>query len=138
VSNMPIVTPADEDLNKVIASAVNARVEAAVMSALAGDETIGRMVTAALRQAVEVPDPDRQYGKIRVPFLNHLIQTAMREATKRAVEKVLIEEAEAIEDECRKAIKRQAAGIAATLAGQLQDAAAKSYGVSVTLKYPGV
>ena len=133
--NQQIVTPVDQDLNKVIASAVNARVEAAVAEALAGDSTIGAMVVAALQQPVEVPSRNG-YGKDRVLFLNHLISSAIREAAKSAVQKVLIEEQQTIEDEVRKHIRRHAPEFAAQMAGQLVDAASKSHGVSVTLRMP--
>lgn len=129
---MSQVTPANEDLNQIIASAVNARVEGAVLAALAGDETIGAMVVAALQQQVEVPSRGG-YGKDRVVFLNHLIASAIRSAAKRAVEQVMIDEAQTIEDEVRKHIKRQAPEIAQKLAGQLADAASQTYGITVEL-----
>lgn len=130
------ITPPSEDLNKIITSAVNARVEAAVTAALAGDDTIGAMVVAALQQPVEVPKRDG-YGKTQVPFLNHLMSSAIRDAAKRAVERVLVDEQATIEEEVRKHIKRLAPEIAQRMAGQLAETAGKSYGVSVQLKLPG-
>lgn len=133
---MTMTEPITDDLNRVISAAVNARVETAVMEALSGDQTIGKMVVAALQQHVEVPTGNG-YGKARVPFLNHLLQTTIRKAAEAAVAKVLVDEATLIEEEVRKHLKRQAPEIAATLAGNLVDAASKSYGVNVTLRMPG-
>jgi hypothetical protein len=131
-----MTTAIEGDLNGVITAAVNARVEAAVMEALAGDATIGRLVVAALQQPVEVAKSDG-YGKVRVPFLNHLMSATIREAAKQAVARVLVEEQQAIEEEVRKHIRRSAPEIAAKMAGQLVEASSKSYGVSVTLRLPG-
>ena len=129
-------TPVTEDLNKVIMSAVNARVEASVAAALMGDETVGRMVVAALQQPVEVTKPGG-YGKVSVPFLNHLMSSAIRSAAENAVKRVLVDEAQNIEDEVRKHIKRHAPEFAAVMAGQLVEQASKGYGVAVTLRLPG-
>lgn len=125
----------DGDLNELIKTAVNARVEASVLEALSGDETIGKMVVAALQQVVEVPSSG--YSKAKVTFLNHLLTSTIRAATKNAVEKVLVEEQQLIEDEVRKQIRKNAPEIAAAMAGQLAETAAKGYGVSVSLRLPG-
>jgi D-aminopeptidase len=126
----------DGDLNTVIQAAVTARVESAVLEALSGDETIGRMVAAALQQVVEVKT-DGGYRTAKVPFINHLIATAIRDATKAAVARVLTEEAPTIEDEVRRHIKRAAPEFAAKMVGQVVEAASKNYGVQVTLRMPG-
>lgn len=126
--------PVEGDLNATITAAVNARVEAAVLAAFSGDGTLGRYVTAALQRPVEVPDPDRSYGKRKVPFAHHLIEQAIRDAAKAAVQKVLTEDAALIEDEVRKHIKRAAPDIAARMVGAVSDVAAKGYGIQVSLR----
>lgn len=125
----------EDDLNKTIRSAVNARVEAAVMAALSGDEVIGAMVAAALQQQVEVPS-ERGYGKEKVPFMVHAVRSAIRSATKDAVAKVITEETPLIEDEVRKAFKRSAATLADSLVSSLAESCRSAYGVSVELRLP--
>lgn len=123
----------NDDLNSVITSAVNARVEAAVASALAGDEVIGRYVTAALQRPVEVPSSNG-YGKDRKPFLSHVIEQAVRDATKVAVQKFITEEAQTFEDEVRKHVRRAAPDMAAQMVGALVQTASKGYGIQVSLR----
>ena len=127
--------PITDDLNNVISAAVNARVETAVLEALSGHETIGKMVVAALQQPVEVQSRNG-YGKDKVPFLNHLLSSTIRAAAENAVRAVLVEEQQNIEDEVRKHIRRQAPEIAQKMAGQLVEAASKSYGINVSLRMP--
>ena len=123
----------EADLNTTIASAVNARIEAEVFAALAGDETIGRYVTAALRRPVEVP-ARTGYGKDKVPFLSHVLESSFRDATKAAVARVLEEEQPKIEEEVRKALRRNVASIATELASSLTAAAQNTYGVKIDLQ----
>lgn len=123
----------EDDLNSVIASAVNARVEAAVAAALSGDDVMGRYVTAALQRQVEVPSRGG-YGKDRVPFLSHVIESAVRDATKVAVQKFLADEHEVLELEVRKALRRSAPEIAATMVGQVAKVAGSGYGIQVSLR----
>lgn len=120
------------DLNQTIAAAVNARIEAEVMKALSGDETIGRFVTSALRQTVEVKN-SRSYQTEQVPFLTVVLRDAIQKATKAAVQTVIAEDIGLIEDEVRKALRRDIRRISETLASSLADAAAKTYGVDVHL-----
>lgn len=128
-----MTTEVEGDLNAVIASAVNARIEAAVAQALSGDEVMGRYVTAALQRQVEVPSRNG-YGKDRVPFLSHVIEQAVRDATKRAVEKYLVEEHDALEAEVRKALRRSAPAIAEKMVGQVAEVASRGYGIQVSLR----
>lgn len=121
------------DLNAVIVNAVNARVEAAIVTAFSGDDVMGRYVTAALRRPVEVPD-GVGYGKKRVPFLSHMIEQAVRDAAKVAVQRFLAEEVESLEEEVRKAVKRTAPAMAEKMVGQLAAQAAKGYGIQVSLR----
>lgn len=120
------------DLDKTITAAVNARVEAEMMKALSGDETIGAFVTAALRQTIEVT-ASNGYGKERVPFLTATLRNAIRAATKDAVQRFIAEEMESIESEVRKALRRNLASIADALTTNIVEGAKNGYGISVNL-----
>lgn len=120
-----------QDLNSTITHAINARIEAAIAEAFVTDEFMGRYVTAALQQQVEVRDG---YDRRKVPFLNHVLSEAIREATKAAVARWLRENGQQIEDEVAKALRRETKNIAAALTKTLTDVADKTYGVSVDLK----
>lgn len=124
----------DLDLNATIAAAVNARIEATVLSALAGDEVIGALVSAALNQEVEIK---RDYKTSKTTWLKHTVAASIREATKLAIAKIIAEEQPLIEDEIRKAFRRQASEFANGIAKSLVDKAGNAYGVSVELKLPG-
>jgi hypothetical protein len=124
------------DLNETIRSAVNARVEAEVTKALAGDEVIGALVTAALQQTVEVPARGGGYGKEKVPFMTQVVRKAIQGATQAAVAKVIEQEAPLIEEEVRKAFKRNAGAMAEGMVASLSERAASNYGVTVELKLP--
>lgn len=121
------------DLNQTIVSAVNARVEAEMMKALSGDETIAAFVTAALRQAVEVKNP-RTYSTTKEPFLTNVLRGAIQEAAKAACKRLIAEELPNIEDEIRKALRRDVKRIASTLTESLASAADKAYGFDVKLE----
>lgn len=118
------------DLNQTITAAVNARIEAEVMKALSGDDTIGRFVTAALQQPVEVKD-GRTYRTERVPFLTLTLRQAIQEATKAAVVRLVAEETPKIEDEIRKALRRDIPGIAAGLTEGVTKTVQRGYGINV-------
>lgn len=126
------------DINAVIAGAVNARIEAEVVAALAGDAVIGQFVAAALNQQIELEDRSRSYQKIKTTFIANVLRKAIQEATQAAVANVILEELPTIEAEVRKALKRDIAGIAAGLAKTLEDVAKKAYGINVamTLRMP--
>jgi hypothetical protein len=125
-----------QDLNTVIASAVNARIEAQVAEALAGDAMIGKYVAAALGQTVEIPSRNG-YGKDKVTFLKAVLDKATQAATKAAVERVIGEETEAIEKAVRKELRANINTLAVQLVGSVNEAVEKAYGVKVELIYPG-
>lgn len=125
-------TPPIPDIDKTIVHAVNARIEAEVFAALAGDEAIGAYVAAALAQTVEVPSR-RGYGKEQVPFMHTVLTSAIQTATAEAVRRVINDELPTIEAEVSKALRRNVRGIAEGLAVTLKDAADKAYGVTVNL-----
>lgn len=126
--------PIEGDINQIIASAVNARVEAQVLAALSGDEVIGRLVTAALTEQVDATN-DR-YDHKKVPYLTKVLRDAIKAATAEAVQRLIAEELPAIEEEIRKALRRDVKKIAGQLANQLGEKAANSYGVKVELLFP--
>ncbi len=122
----------EQDLNTTIAAAVNARVEAQVFAALSGDEVIGRFISAALNEIQ--PQRDR-YSTREKPqtFMARTLEVAIQKATKAAVERFIEEEVASIEDEVRKALRRDLKRIAETLTGSLVEAAHKAYGVKVDM-----
>lgn len=119
------------DLNETIAAAVKARVEAEMMKALSGDETIASFVTAALQQNVQY---ELNYRKVTEPYLTHVLRKTIQDATKAAVVALIAEEAPAIEAEIRKALKRETSSIAQALTRSLVDTAGKGYGFNVNLE----
>lgn len=123
----------ETDLNATIASAVNARIEAEVMAALSGDEIIGRLVTAALQQKVG----EERYGRKQTTFLASVLNAAIKDATKAAVARLIEEERPLIEDEIRKALRRNVKTMADAIVGNLAEQASSAYGVSVELRIPG-
>lgn len=125
------------EIDKAITHAVNARIEAEVAKALSGDEVIGQYVAAALQQQVEVRR-NGGYRTEKVPFLHEVLRQAIQEATKEAVRNMIAEELPTLENEVRKALRRQVTGIAESLANSLTKAASTAYGVNVemSLKIP--
>lgn len=123
----------NDDLSQVIVAAVNARVEATVAEALAGDEMIGKYVTAALMQEIEI---GTGYRARKTTFLRNAIDGAMRSATEAAVKRVVADEAPAIERAVRAQLLSSVDRIAAQLVGSVADAAERPYGIRVELDYP--
>lgn len=122
-------------IDATIQHAVHARIEAELLKALSGDEVIGRYVTAALNQKVEVPVGG--YRKEQMPFLHHAIKSTMQKATQAAIEKVIAEEAELIEDVVRREIKRKAGDLAKAFTEALTDKANSGVRLDVRLVLPG-
>jgi hypothetical protein len=129
-----VTTPVSGDLNQVIVSAVQARIEAEVAAALSGDEVIGKYVAAALNQPIEVGRDS--YNRRRTTYLRETIDTAVREATKAAVTQVIAEEREAIERAVRAELRDRVDGLAVQLVNSAVESVEKPYGLSVQLEYP--
>lgn len=127
--------PIENDLNQVIASAVTARIEAQVAAALSGDEVIGKYVAAALNQQIDVRD-NGSYHDRRTTYLREAIDTAMRAATKAAVERVIGEHHDQIEIAVREALTNSLDAMVAQLVKSMTDAAENPYGIKVSLHYP--
>lgn len=122
------------DLNDVIVSAVNARIETAVLEALSGDEFFGRMVTATLQKTVEVKDSS--YRTRTTTFLSHVLETVVQKAVQEATRRLVAEQTDAIEDAVRKELRKSSADIAKQLVGSMSKAAESAYGVRVELQFP--
>lgn len=123
--------PADPtpDLNDVIAAAVNARVEAAVLASLSDSETFNALVVAALQQQIEVPD-GTSYGKKRVTYIGHTLQTAIRTRTKELIAEEIEGQAEAIRTEVRKALRKSV--------GVLADSLVDGFVASTAGRHPSI
>lgn len=119
------------DLDATITSAVMARVEAEVTRALSGDEVIGRLVSSALQQEVEVK---RGYQREKKTVLKAALDKAVQDAVRDAITSVVDEERPLIEDEIRKALKRESRQIAEQFTQALVDASQRSFGFRVELR----
>ena len=126
---------ASNDLNTVISTAVQARIETEVAAALSGSELMSQYVQAALHQPIEVQD--RNYRKRNTTYLRETIDEAMREATKAAVKRVIVEEQDKIEAEVARELRKNVKGIANQLATNMADAAGTAYGMKIEVTYPG-
>lgn len=121
------------DLNQVIVSAVQARIESEVAAALSGSELIGQYVAAALTEKITVRE---NYRDRTTTFLRETIDSAIKAATKAAVQKVVAEEAPLIEKTVTAEMRKNVTAISKTLVGKLVEQADSSYGISVELRYP--
>jgi hypothetical protein len=124
------------DLNQVIASAVQARIETEVAAALSGSELMGQYVAAALTQKIQVEDRG-SYRKRETTYLRETIDAAIKEATKAAVRKVVAEEAPAIEAVVATEMRKNVKAWASTLVSKIAEKAESPYGLTVELRYPG-
>ena len=101
----------DNDLNKTIAAAVNAKVEAGVLAALSGDDVIGRFVTAALSEPVR-----DNYGRRDETFIGYTVREAIKAATKAACVRIVEQEMPSIEEAVRKELRKRIGAIAQGMA----------------------
>lgn len=119
------------DLNQTITSAVNARIEAQVLAAMSGDEVLGQMVASALNQPVKVTKDS--FSRDTEPYVTHLLRQVIQDATHLAVTRLVAEERDMIEEEIRKALRRDVKRISESLTNSLVDAADRGYGIKVDL-----
>lgn len=120
-------------IDATIAAAIQARVEASVIQALSGDQVLGQYVAAALNQPLTL---ERNYKKIETTFLKHTINLALQGAIKAAINAFLVDEVELINDEIRKALRRNVTNIAEQMTHALATRAGTTYGMSIDLKFP--
>lgn len=125
---------ATTDLNATIASAVQARIEIEVATALSGSDLMAQYVGAALHQEISVKDRN-SYRERRTTYLREAIDGAIREATKVALARVLEAESAAIERVVAAEVKRNLPAIAKAAAENMSKAAANTYGMTVEIKY---
>lgn len=119
------------DLNATIAHAVNARIEAQVLAALADSEVMGRMVTAALQKKVNTG----AYRNNETTYLQSLIGKAIEEKTAEVVAADLETIRPLIETQVRAALRKSVGVLADSLVEGFVQAAAGSYpSISVTYK----
>jgi hypothetical protein len=130
---MAVPTPGVDDINTVIASAVQARIEAQVAAALADSDSFTMFVTGALQQEITVRENFRDR---KTTFLAEQVREAVREATKLALKKALDDEVPKLEALVKKALKANVDQIATGLVGNLVDRAGSPYGITVQVNYP--
>lgn len=119
------------DLNATIAHAVNARIEAQVLAALADSDVMGRMVTAALQKKVNTG----AYRNNETTYLQSLIGKAIEEKTAEVVAADLETIRPLIETQVRAALRKSVGVLADSLVEGFVQAAAGSYpSISVTYK----
>lgn len=121
------------DLNETIATAMQARVEAAVAAELSSSDLFKDYVRAALLQ----PLTKRvDYKDVKTTFLRETIDEAIRGAAKTATLKYIEGEMEALEAIVATELRRQTKSIAAGLVEQLAEQAKRTYGIEVKVRYP--
>ena len=114
---------ANDDINQIIESAVNARVEAAVLEAMSSSEVMGRFVTAALSKPVSTGS----YSEKNKPLITHLLHNAIEEQTKAVVSEQIAELRPIIAEDVRKALKKSVGVISDSLVDGLVSSAAGRY-----------
>ena len=124
------------DLNETIAHAVQARVEAAVAAELSSSDLFAQFVQAALLQPIEVRDPGT-YRDRKTTFLRETIAKAVQEATKVAVVKHVESEQETLEKLIATELRKHTKTIAKNLAEDAVEHAKSTYGIKVSMRYPG-
>lgn len=115
----------NEDINQIIANAVNARVEAAVVEAMASDGAIRAYVTAALNQ----PAGDRYEDRGKT-FLQKLLERTIEQQTQAVVGEELKIAEDAIRKEVRAALKKSI--------GVITDSLVDGFVASTSGRYPSI
>lgn len=121
------------DLDATISAAVTARVEAAVLEALSGDQFIGQMVGKALSQEIEVGGT---YGRKKTTFMQETLRSTIQECVKVATAEVIAERKDEIKDAVRAAIAGKIEVIATAMADNIVEKASSPYGIRVEMQWP--
>ena len=116
----------NDDINDIIASAVNARVEAAVLEAVSRDDTMRVFVAAALQQKVSPTG----YGRDETTLLNHLLKKTIEEQTRAVVAEEVAAHADAIRREVRAALKKSI--------GVITDSLVDGFVANASGRYPSI
>lgn len=119
------------DLNTQIIAAVNTKIQASILEAMAGDEFLGQFVIAALNERVEVDRYDRKKDST---FLHQTLKNSIQEATKAAVQELVDLEREQISQMVQEAIVKQLPSLADQLVNSLRSSA---YAVTVHIQEQG-
>lgn len=114
-----------DDINQIIASAVNARVEAAVLEAMTNDNTMRTFVQAALNQKSK-----EGYGREEKTLLNRLLENAIQEQTEAVVAEEVRKSADAIRAEVRAALEQSI--------GVISDSLVDGFVASAESRYPSI
>ena len=117
---------ATEDINEVIKNAVTARVEAAVLEAMSGDDTVRTFVQAALNKKVSTTG----YGGDQKSLLTHLLQQSIEEHTKAIVAEEVAANSGAIREEVRKALRKSI--------GVITDSLVDGFVANASGRYPSI
>lgn len=128
-------TPGEGDINAVIVSAVNARIEAAVAGALLTEGGMGAIVAAAMTQEIEVKDGS-SYRTKKVPYLSHVLRSAIQSAAKDAIAKMVEEHRPEIEQKVKEALTGSIDRFAEGMVESLAKTAGGGYGLRVSIDYP--
>jgi len=132
---MTTPTSAEGDINAVIVSAVHARIETAIAAALLTEGGMGAIVSSALSQEIEVKDG---YRTKKVPYLSEVLRKTIQAAAKNAIAKMVQEHEAEIEEKVKEALTGSTDAFAKGLVESLVKTAGGGYGLSVSIKYPGL
>ena len=119
---------AQTDLNEVITSAVQARIESTIVAELASSDIYGKCVTAALTKPIEVGSYS---NKRKTTFLRETLEGAIREAAKDAIGVVMESERENIEKLVATQLRRNVKVFAETLTDNAIKSANNRFGIKV-------
>ena len=119
------MTP-EKDINGIIASAVNVRVETAVLEALSSDDTMRVFVAAALNQKVSTSG----YSRDETTLLNKLLKNTIEEQTKAVVAAEVAAHADVIRKEVRAALKKSI--------GVISDSLVDGFVAATSGRYPSI
>lgn len=122
----------ETDINKVIESAVQARVEAAVLETLSSGNAMQAMVIAALNQKVGTGN----YNRDEKPLVTVLLQKTIEEQAKKVVAEEIVALAPTIREEVRKALKKSIGVISDQLVNGFVEHAAGRY-PSIKVEFGG-
>ena len=120
------MTTQENDINQIISSAVNARVEAAVLEAMTSNNTMATFVQAALTRKVS----SSGYSRDDKPLLTHLLHTTIEEQTKVVVAEEIKKSQEVIRAEVRKALNKSI--------GVITDSLVDGFVASAEGRYPSI
>ena len=132
---MASVPTPSTDLNETIAAAVKARVEASVLEAFSTDGVLQQYVAAALMQKIE---RKKDFRTEHVPYMQDVLEKAIQQASRAAVQDLIAEQQETITEEVRKALRRDAPVIAAALVDGFVESSKSEYRTTVDVTIKGV